>query len=117
MCEIIADAFALRCLQVRLMGQPLECLRQSLITESLDQEGPLLMQSVLSPFVGRLSDVLDRKYLATIPPLLAFMGACICAKATSMTMLIGGGIPIGATVRGTKWQSCVTDQYADKAEL
>lgn len=26
-------------------------------------QGPLLMQSVLSPFVGRLSDVLDRKYV------------------------------------------------------
>jgi MFS family permease len=61
-------------------------------------QGPLLMQSVLSPFVGRLSDVLDRKYLAMVPPLLAFMGAVICAKATSMTMLVGGGIPIGATL-------------------
>lgn len=48
------------------------------------------MQSVLSPIVGRLSDVLDRKYTAAIPPLIAFIGACVCAKATSMTMLIGG---------------------------
>lgn len=31
-------------------------------------EGPLLMQSVLSSIVGRLSDVLDRKCLATVPP-------------------------------------------------
>ncbi|KAK5163112.1 uncharacterized protein LTR77_010896 [Saxophila tyrrhenica] len=61
-------------------------------------QGPLLMQSVLSPIVGRLSDVLDRKYMASIPPLIAFMGACICAKATSMKMLIGGGIPIGVTL-------------------
>ncbi|KAK5729170.1 hypothetical protein LTR15_002312 [Elasticomyces elasticus] len=61
-------------------------------------QGPLLMQSVLSPFVGRLSDVLDRKYLAAVPPLIAFVGACISAKATSMTMLIGGGVLIGVTL-------------------
>jgi hypothetical protein len=56
------------------------------------------MQSVLSPIVGRLSDVLDRKYLASIPPLIAFVGAVISAKATSMSMLIGGGILIGVTL-------------------
>ncbi|GAB7353936.1 hypothetical protein MBLNU459_g4542t1 [Dothideomycetes sp. NU459] len=61
-------------------------------------QGPLLMQSVLSPIVGRLSDVLDRKYLAAIPPLIAFVGAVISAKATSMAMLIGGGILIGTTL-------------------
>lgn len=56
------------------------------------------MQSVLSPIVGRLSDVLDRKYLASIPPLIAFIGAVISAKATSMSMLIGGGVLIGTTL-------------------
>lgn len=56
------------------------------------------MQSVLSPIVGRLSDVLDRKYLASVPPLIAFVGAVISAKATSMGMLIGGGILIGTTL-------------------
>ena len=56
------------------------------------------MQSVLSPIVGRLSDVVDRKYLATIPPLIAFVGAVVSAKATSMSMLIGGGILIGTTL-------------------
>lgn len=56
------------------------------------------MQSVLSPLVGRLSDVLDRKYLASLPPLIACVGAIICAKATSMNMLIGGGILIGITL-------------------
>jgi MFS family permease len=61
-------------------------------------QGPLLMQSVLSPLVGRLSDVLDRKYLASMPPLIACVGAIICAKATSMNMLIGGGILIGITL-------------------
>ena len=61
-------------------------------------QGPLLMQSVLSPFVGRLSDVLDRKYMAAIPPLIAFVGAIVSAKATSMAMLIGGGILIGVTL-------------------
>jgi MFS family permease len=61
-------------------------------------QGPLLMQSVLSPLVGRLSDVLDRKYLASMPPLIACAGAIICAKATSMNMLIGGGILIGITL-------------------
>jgi MFS family permease len=60
--------------------------------------GPLLMQAVLSPFVGRLSDVLDRKLFAAVPPLIAFVGAIVCAKATSMSMLIGGGILIGTTL-------------------
>lgn len=49
-------------------------------------QGPLLMQAVLSPFVGRLSDVLDRKYLASVPPLIAFVGSVICAKASSMAI-------------------------------
>jgi MFS family permease len=61
-------------------------------------QGPLLMQSVLSPLVGRLSDVLDRKMFASIPPLIACVGSIICAKATSMSMLIGGGILIGTTL-------------------
>lgn len=56
------------------------------------------MQSALSPMVGRLSDVLDRKWMATLPPLVAFAGAVISAKATSMDMLIGGGILIGVTL-------------------
>lgn len=56
------------------------------------------MQSVLSPLVGRLSDVLDRKLFASIPPLIAFVGSIICAKATSMNMVIGGGILIGVTL-------------------
>ncbi|KAK3336331.1 major facilitator superfamily domain-containing protein [Cercophora scortea] len=61
-------------------------------------QGPLLMQSVLSPLVGRLSDVVDRKYLAAVPPLVAFAGAVVSARATSMKMLIGGGILIGTTL-------------------
>ncbi|KAK3941983.1 major facilitator superfamily domain-containing protein [Diplogelasinospora grovesii] len=61
-------------------------------------QGPLLMQSVMSPIVGRLSDVLDRKYLSAVPPLIAFAGAVVSAKATSMNMLIGGGILIGTTL-------------------
>ena len=56
------------------------------------------MQAALSPAVGRLSDVLDRKWLATIPPIIAFVGAIVCAKATSMSMLIGGGILVGVTL-------------------
>lgn len=56
------------------------------------------MQSVLSPIIGRLSDVVDRKYLATIPPIIAFVGAVISAKATSMTVLIIGGVLIGVTL-------------------
>ncbi|KJX97170.1 hypothetical protein TI39_contig541g00017 [Zymoseptoria brevis] len=60
--------------------------------------GPLLVQVALSPVLGRLSDVLDRKYLAGLPPLVAFAGAVISAKATSMSMLIGGGILIGFTL-------------------
>jgi MFS family permease len=72
-----------------------QCLRE---VADINPQGPLLMQSVLSPFVGRLSDVLDRKYMAAIPPLIAFVGAVISAKATSMSMLIGGGVLIGVTL-------------------
>ncbi|KAK6850597.1 hypothetical protein PG987_000231 [Apiospora arundinis] len=61
-------------------------------------QGPLLMQSVLSPLVGRLSDVLDRKYMASVPPLVSLVGAVMSAKATSMSMLIVGGILIGASL-------------------
>ncbi|KAI0879315.1 major facilitator superfamily domain-containing protein [Hypoxylon argillaceum] len=61
-------------------------------------QGPLLIQSVLSPIVGRLSDVLDRKYLAAIPPLIAFVGAVVSATAQSMSVLIGGGVLIGTTL-------------------
>ncbi|KAI1746663.1 major facilitator superfamily domain-containing protein [Xylaria castorea] len=61
-------------------------------------QGPLLIQSVLSPIVGRLSDVLDRKYLAAIPPLIAFVGAVVSATAKSMPVLIGGGVLIGTTL-------------------
>jgi predicted MFS family arabinose efflux permease len=56
------------------------------------------MQAVLSPIIGRLSDVLDRKYLAAVPPLIAFIGAVVSAKATSMSTLIAGGILIGTTL-------------------
>ncbi|KAF7359253.1 putative HC-toxin efflux carrier TOXA [Mycena sanguinolenta] len=61
-------------------------------------QGPLLMQSVLSPVIGRLSDVLDRKYLAGIPPIIAFVGSVVSAKAESMAVLIGGGVLIGTTL-------------------
>ncbi|KAH8807899.1 major facilitator superfamily domain-containing protein [Xylogone sp. PMI_703] len=61
-------------------------------------QGPLLMQSVLSPIVGRLSDVLDRKWMVTVPPVIAAVGAIICALSHNMPMLIGGGILIGTTV-------------------
>lgn len=56
------------------------------------------MQAALSPLFGRLSDVLERKYLAAGPPLVAFAGAAISARAESMEMLVGGGILIGATL-------------------
>lgn len=56
------------------------------------------MQCVLGPILGRLSDVLSRKYLAAFPPLVALAGAIVSAKASSMTTLIGGGILIGTTL-------------------
>jgi MFS family permease len=82
-------------IQVRFYHAP--TFSPNLTLTSLDQ-GPLLIQAVLSPIVGRLSDVLDRKSLAAFPPLIAFAGAVVSARATSMTMLIGGGILIGATL-------------------
>ncbi|EJD40163.1 MFS general substrate transporter [Auricularia subglabra TFB-10046 SS5] len=64
-------------------------------------QGPLLVQSALSPIIGRLSDVLDRKYLAALPPLVAFAGAVVSARAESMQALVGGGILIGFTLSTT----------------
>ncbi|KAI1493304.1 major facilitator superfamily domain-containing protein [Biscogniauxia mediterranea] len=61
-------------------------------------QGPLLMQGVLSPVVGRLSDVLDRKLLATVPPLVACGGAVVCATAGSMGVLVGGGVLVGVAL-------------------
>lgn len=59
------------------------------------------MQAVLSPVVGRLSDVLDRKWIVSICPLIAFAGAVVSARADSMTTLIGGGVLIGMTLPTT----------------
>lgn len=56
------------------------------------------MQGVLSPIVGRLSDILDRKWLVSIPPLIALVGAVVSATAKSMFTLIGGGVLIGVTL-------------------
>ena len=50
------------------------------------------MQAVLCPILGRLSDVVDRKYLTASMICIAFIGSCISAKASSISMLIGGGI-------------------------
>lgn len=48
--------------------------------------------------MGRISDTVDRRYLASIPPIIAFVGAVVSAKAKSMPTLIGGGILIGFTL-------------------
>lgn len=56
------------------------------------------MQATLGPIIGRLSDVLDRKWLVSIPPLIAFVGAIVSATSDSMSTLIGGGILIGVTL-------------------
>ncbi|KAF2455180.1 major facilitator superfamily domain-containing protein [Lineolata rhizophorae] len=58
-------------------------------------QGPLLIQSIFSPIIGRLSDVLDRKYAAGIPPLVSFVGSAVCATSKDMNTLIGGSILIG----------------------
>ncbi|OCT48002.1 hypothetical protein CLCR_04088 [Cladophialophora carrionii] len=58
-------------------------------------QGPLLVQSVLCPIVGRLSDVIDRKYIASFQLTVAFVGSIVSARAESMNTLIGGGILIG----------------------
>ncbi|KZO91190.1 MFS general substrate transporter [Calocera viscosa TUFC12733] len=61
-------------------------------------QAPILMQSALSPVVGRLSDLVNRKYMAAIPPLIAVVGSILCAEAKSMSWLVGGGILIGSTL-------------------
>ncbi|KZT61404.1 MFS general substrate transporter [Calocera cornea HHB12733] len=61
-------------------------------------QAPILMQSALSPVVGRLSDLVNRKYMAAIPPLIAVVGSILCAEAKNMSWLVGGGILIGSTL-------------------
>lgn len=56
------------------------------------------MQAVLNPILGRLSDVLDRKMLVTIPPLFAAAGSFVSAKSDDMNMLIAGNVLIGITL-------------------
>lgn len=56
------------------------------------------MQCVLGPVLGRLSDVVSRKYLAALLPLLGFAGSVVSARASFMNALIGGGILIGGTL-------------------
>ena len=58
----------------------------------------MLVQAVLNPIIGRLSDVLDRKMLVTITPLIAFAGSVMSAKANDMNMLIAGGVLYGVTL-------------------
>lgn len=56
------------------------------------------MQAVLNPLLGRLSDVIDRKLLITVPAVLAVAGSVLSAKANDMYMLIGGGILYGVSL-------------------
>ncbi|KAF2103044.1 MFS general substrate transporter [Rhizodiscina lignyota] len=58
-------------------------------------QAPLLMQSVLCPIIGRLSDVVDRKYLSAVQLFIGFIGSIVAAKAPTMNVLIGGSILIG----------------------
>jgi MFS family permease len=73
-------------------------LKLTIFFQTLTFQGPLLIQAVISPLIGRLSDVLDRKYLAIVPTTLSLIGAIISAKAESMSTLVGGGILIGCTL-------------------
>jgi MFS family permease len=61
----------------------------------IQRKGPLLVQSVMCPIIGRLSDVADRKYVASFQLTVAFVGSIVSARAQSMNTLIGGGILIG----------------------
>lgn len=53
------------------------------------------MQAVLCPIIGRLSDVVDRKYLSASMLFVGFIGSVVAAKAPTMNVLIGGSILIG----------------------
>ncbi|KIW17942.1 hypothetical protein PV08_05137 [Exophiala spinifera] len=59
---------------------------------------PLLIQAVLNPIIGRLSDVLDRKMLVTLTPIVAFAGSVMSARAHDMNLLIAGGVLYGVTL-------------------
>ncbi|KAG4411839.1 hypothetical protein IFR04_015023 [Cadophora malorum] len=61
-------------------------------------QAPLLMQSAISPFFGRISDEFGRKGLSVAAPALAFIGSVISAKASSMGMLISGAVLVGPTL-------------------
>ncbi|KAF2183900.1 MFS general substrate transporter [Zopfia rhizophila CBS 207.26] len=61
-------------------------------------QGPLVVQSVLAPMMGRLSDDYGRKWLAVVPAVIAFVGSILAARATSMTTLIGYSILFGPSL-------------------
>ncbi|KAB5511604.1 major facilitator superfamily domain-containing protein [Coniochaeta sp. 2T2.1] len=97
----VTFGLALEVLVIVSGGQVLSFIARDLGEPSLVGwvvQAPLLMQSALSPLIGRLSDTLGRKYVAAIPPLVAAMGAILSARATSMGMLIGGSVLWGVTL-------------------
>jgi MFS family permease len=51
-----------------------------------------LVTGVLLLVVGRLSDIIGRRYFMIGGQLIGIIGAIICAKATSINMVIGGTV-------------------------
>jgi MFS family permease len=54
-----------------------------------------LVSGVLLLLVGRLSDIVGRRYFIIGGQLLSMIGAIICARATSIHMVVGGTVIAG----------------------
>jgi MFS family permease len=49
----------------------------------------LLATAAISPFVGALSDLVGRRYVAIIGSVIIILGQIICGASTNMDMFIG----------------------------
>ena len=52
----------------------------------------LLSLAAICPFVGSISDIIGRRYVALIGGTLLIIGNCVCATANDMNIFIGGQV-------------------------
>lgn len=55
--------------------------------------GNLLALAAICPFVGTLSDLFGRRYVAISGALLIIIGMIVCSTAKTMNVFIGTGFP------------------------
>lgn len=58
--------------------------------------GNLIALAAICPFVGALSDLFGRRYLALVGSILIVLGMIVCGTATSMNNMIGKTSALGS---------------------